>query len=303
MHSAHPPRDEDRITQAIRYLIQHAHSQPTLAQLASTLNLSEYHLQRLFTQWAGISPKRFLQQITLEAAKAGLQQGEALLPLAHELGLSGSSRLHDLFVTLEAMTPGEWRAGGASLTLHWSIEPSRFGPLLAASTPRGLCMLHFLPQPDTAQARQLLQLRWPQARLQYQPGSHQALVARLFQPLGQHDGQPLRLHVHGSNFQIQVWRALLAVPYGNLCSYGQLAQALGKPGAARAVGSAVGANPIAWLIPCHRVIRASGALGGYRWGGNCKLSLLGWEAARQAAAADKENIARSHHGIGTDAMA
>ncbi len=303
MHSAHPPRDEDRITQAIRYLIQHAHSQPTLAQLASTLNLSEYHLQRLFTQWAGISPKRFLQQITLEAAKAGLQQGEALLPLAHKLGLSGSSRLHDLFVTLEAMTPGEWRAGGASLTLHWSIEPSRFGPLLAASTPRGLCMLHFLPQPDTAQARQLLQLRWPQARLQYQPGSHQALVARLFQPLGEHDGQPLRLHVHGSNFQIQVWRALLAVPYGSLCSYGQLAQALGKPGAARAVGSAVGANPIAWLIPCHRVIRASGALGGYRWGENCKLSLLGWEAARQAAAANEESTARAHHGIGTDAMA
>lgn len=292
MHSA--PRDEDRITQAIRYLIQHAHSQPTLAQLASTLNLSEYHLQRLFTQWAGISPKRFLQQITLEAAKAGLQQGTALLPLAHELGLSGSSRLHDLFVTLEAMTPGEWRAGGASLPLHWSIEPSRFGPLLAASTPRGLCMLHFLPQPDIEQARQLLQLRWPQARLQHQPGSHQALVTRLFQPPGQHDSAPLRLHVHGSNFQIQVWRALLTIPYGSLCSYGQLAQALGRPGAARAVGSAVGANPIAWLIPCHRVIRTSGALGGYRWGENCKLSLLGWEAAQQASAENYRSVEQAH---------
>ena len=285
MHSAplaRRPRDEARIREAIRYLILHARQQPTLAQLADSLNLSEYHLQRLFTQWAGVSPKRFLQQITVAAAKAGLQDGEALLPLSHQLGLSGSSRLHDLFVTLEAMTPGEWRAGGAGLDIVWSLLPSRFGPLLAASTPRGLCLLQFLANDEQRHAEALLQASWPQARLRYQPAAHQHLPDRLFRPPDQATGAPLALHLQGSNFQIQVWRALLSLPFGSYCSYGQLAHALGKPGSARAVGNAVAANPVAWLIPCHRVIRASGVLGGYRWGSEHKLSLLGWEAAQQA---------------------
>jgi len=285
MHSqAHSPRDETRIREAIRYLILHARQQPTLAQLAGSMNLSEYHLQRLFTQWAGISPKRFLQQITIAAAKAGLQDGEALLPLSHQLGLSGSSRLHDLFITLEAMTPGEWRGGGAGLDITWSVLPSHFGALLAASTTRGLCQLRFLPDNAHDSAEALLRESWPQARLQYQPAAHQNLSGRLFAPPDRAGTTPIALHVQGSNFQIQVWRALLSLPYGSYCSYGQLAQAMGRPGSARAVGNAVAANPVAWLIPCHRVIRASGVLGGYRWGSGHKLSLLGWEAAQQVRA-------------------
>lgn len=272
-------RTYQRMADAIRYLLQHAAAQPRLADVAAAVHLSEYHLQRLFTQWTGVSPKRFLQQLTVEAAKTGLADGLPLQALSYELGLSGSSRLHDLFVTLEAMTPGEYRHGGAGLVLHWSWGPSRFGPLLAATTPRGICALQFIP--DAASARTWLQTRWPQASLQAATDGHQALRQQLFEPLN--PDLPLSLHLQGSNFQIQVWRALLALPYGSLASYGQLATLIGKPGAARAVGNAIGANPVAWLIPCHRVIRAGGACGGYRWGETRKLALLGWEAAHRVA--------------------
>jgi len=272
-------RTYQRMADAIRYLLKHAADQPRLADVAAAVHLSEYHLQRLFTQWTGVSPKRFLQQLTVEAAKTGLATGLPLQTLAGDLGLSGSSRLHDLFVTLEAMTPGEYRQGGAGLAIRWSWGPSRFGPLLAASTPRGLCALQFAP--DAASALACLQARWPHAILQAASDGHQSLREQLFEPLS--PAAPLSLHLQGSNFQIQVWRALLSLPYGSVASYGQLAQQLGKPGAARAVGNAVGANPVAWLIPCHRVIRAGGMCGGYRWGETRKLALLGWEAARCAA--------------------
>lgn len=272
-------RTYQRMADAIRYLLQHATDQPRLADVAAAVHLSEYHLQRLFTQWTGVSPKRFLQQLTVEAAKTGLAGGQPLQALSYELGLSGSSRLHDLFVTLEAMTPGEYRQGGAGLAMRWSWGPSRFGPLLVATTARGVCALQFVP--DAASALAWLQTRWPQASLQAATDGHQALRRQLFEPLN--PDTPLSLHLQGSNFQIQVWRALLTLPYGSLASYGQLANLIGKPGAARAVGNAVGANPVAWLIPCHRVIRAGGACGGYRWGETRKLALLGWEAARQAA--------------------
>ena len=272
-------RTYQRMADAIRYLLQHAADQPRLADVAAAVHLSEYHLQRLFTQWTGVSPKRFLQQLTVEAAKTALGSEQPLQTLSYELGLSGSSRLHDLFVTLEAMTPGEYRQGGAGLVIHWSWGTSRFGPLLAATTPRGVCALQFLP--DAASALAWLHTRWPQARLHAAGDGHLALRRQLFEPLS--PAQPLSLHLQGSNFQIQVWRALLSLPYGSLASYGQLATRLGKPGAARAVGNAVGANPVAWLIPCHRVIRAGGACGGYRWGETRKLALLGWEAARSVA--------------------
>ncbi|WP_047243644.1 methylated-DNA--[protein]-cysteine S-methyltransferase [Chromobacterium subtsugae] len=274
-------RDYHRMADAIRYLVAHAGQQPRLADLAAALHLSESRLQRLFTQWAGVSPKRFIQQLTCEAAKARLAAGVPVLPLAHELGLSGGSRLHDLFVTLEAMTPGEYQRGGAGLDIGWSVEASRFGPLLLAQTARGVCALQFVA--DEAAAEAWLHGQWPQARLRYQPGAARALAERLFSPLSPRAGPPLALRVQGSNFQIQVWRALLAVPYGSLVSYGQLAAGMGRPQAARAVGGAVGANPVAWLIPCHRVIRAEGALGQYRWGETRKAELLGWESAQLAA--------------------
>ncbi|MBX9295978.1 methylated-DNA--[protein]-cysteine S-methyltransferase [Chromobacterium piscinae] len=271
-------RDYARVRDAIRYLVAHAGEQPQLADVAAALCLSESRLQRLFSRWAGVSPKRFIQQLTCEAAKARLAAGAPLLPLSHELGLSGSSRLHDLFVTLEAMTPGEYQQGGAGLDIVWSVEPSRFGPVLLAQTARGVCALQFLADDDEAEA--WLRAQWPRAALRHLPGHARALCGRLFDPLSEADGSPLALRVQGSNFQIQVWRALLAVPYGGLLSYGQLAEKMGRPGAARAVGNAVGANPVAWLIPCHRVIRAEGALGGYRWGEERKLDLIGWESAR-----------------------
>ncbi|MEO9385390.1 methylated-DNA--[protein]-cysteine S-methyltransferase [Chromobacterium phragmitis] len=280
--AAESSRDYARVRDAIRYLVAHADAQPRLADLAGALHLSESRLQRLFTQWAGVSPKRFIQQLTCEAAKARLATGEPLLPLSHELGLSGGSRLHDLFVTLEAMTPGEYQRGGAGLDIGWSVEATRFGPALLAQTARGVCALQFVA--DEAAGEAWLRGRWPNAALRWREGQGRALCRRLFDPLEAADGPPLALRVQGSNFQIQVWRALLAVPYGGLIGYGQLAAGMGRPGAARAVGNAVGANPVAWLIPCHRVIRAAGALGGYRWGEERKLDLIGWECARLAGA-------------------
>ncbi|AXE37021.1 methylated-DNA--[protein]-cysteine S-methyltransferase [Chromobacterium phragmitis] len=280
--AAESSRDYARVRDAIRYLVAHADAQPRLADLAGELHLSESRLQRLFTQWAGVSPKRFIQQLTCEAAKARLATGEPLLPLSHELGLSGGSRLHDLFVTLEAMTPGEYQRGGAGLDIGWSVEATRFGPALLAQTARGVCALQFVA--DEAAGEAWLRGQWPNAALRWREGLGRALCRRLFDPLEAAGGPPLALRVQGSNFQIQVWRALLAVPYGGLIGYGQLAAGMGRPGAARAVGNAVGANPVAWLIPCHRVIRAAGALGGYRWGEERKLDLIGWECARLAGA-------------------
>ena len=272
-------RDYGRIRDAIRYLVANAERQPELAELADALHLSESRLQRLFTRWAGVSPKRFLQHLTCEAAKARLGE-QALLPLSHELGLSGGGRLHDLFVTLEAMTPGEYRNGGAGLAIEWSVEASRFGPVLVARTARGVCAAQFVA--DEMEAMAWLSRRWPKAALRYVPGGGAAVAAAMFEPL-RADGQtPLALRVQGSNFQIQVWRALLSIPYGGFASYGQIAAAVGRPRAARAVGSAVGANPVAWLIPCHRVIRAEGALGEYRWGAERKVELIGWEGAVMA---------------------
>ncbi|ATP27100.1 6-O-methylguanine DNA methyltransferase [Chromobacterium violaceum] len=271
-------RDYARVRDAIRYLVAHAGEQPQLAEVAAALCLSESRLQRLFSRWAGVSPKRFIQQLTCEAAKARLAAGAPVLPLSHELGLSGGGRLHDLFVTLEAMTPGEYQQGGAGLDIAWSVESTRFGPVLLAQTARGVCALQFLSGDDEAEA--WLRAQWPRAALRHVPGQGSALCRRLFDPLAEADGPPLALRVQGSNFQIQVWRALLSVPYGGLIGYGQLAEKIGRPGAARAVGNAVGANPVAWLIPCHRVIRAEGAVGGYRWGEERKLDLIGWESAR-----------------------
>jgi len=273
-------RDYERIGRAIAYLRRHAAEQPDLAAAARHVNLSEHHFQRLFTRWAGVSPKRFVQYLTVEHAKSRLVSAGSVLDLAGTVGLSGPGRLHDLFVTLEAMSPGEYRAGGSGLAIRYGVHESPFGPALLAMTERGVCGLRFVEGDREGAA--WLRRNWPEADLRHDEAGTAPVVERIFQPLAAGTARPLALLVKGSNFQVKVWRALLELPLGSLTSYGQIAARIGAPGSARAVGGAVGANPIAWLIPCHRVIRETGLLGGYRWGPDRKAAMLGWEAARTA---------------------
>jgi AraC family transcriptional regulator of adaptative response/methylated-DNA-[protein]-cysteine methyltransferase len=277
-YPATPARDYARIARAIEFLREHAAAQPDLAGAARHVGLSEFHFQRLFTRWAGVSPKRFLQFLTVEDAKRRLAATRNTLDLAADVGLSGSGRLHDLFVALEAMSPGEARLGGAGLDIRHGLHDTRFGPALIAATARGVCALHFVDDERAGLAR--LRQSWPHARLVRDPAASATVAQRLFAPLAGSARQPLAVLVKGTNFQIQVWRALLALPAGAVTTYGDLARALDMPEAARTVGTAVGANALAWLIPCHRVIRATGALSGYRWGTERKAAMLAWEAAQ-----------------------
>ncbi|MFV8818061.1 methylated-DNA--[protein]-cysteine S-methyltransferase [Haliea sp. E17] len=271
--------DYQRVEKAIDYLATHCEQQPSLDQVAAHLNLSPFHFQRLFSRWAGTTPKRFLQALTVERGKALLQQSRNLAETSAALGLSGSSRLHDHFVQLEALTPGELRAGGANLTVRYGVQDSPFGPLFLAVTERGICKAGFADH--TPPEQQLLELSrsQPHAVLTEDPAYTAQLARTLFNPAPRH-AQPISLQVSGTNFQIAVWRALLEIPEGCLQSYGDLARRIGRQGAERAVGNAVGANPVAYFIPCHRVIRESGALGGYRWGTSRKRVVLAWEQAR-----------------------
>ncbi|BDM78832.1 methylated-DNA--[protein]-cysteine S-methyltransferase [Acaryochloris marina] len=267
----------DRISDAITFIRQHHLEQPNLSTIAKHVNLSDYHFQRLFTQWAGISPKRFLQYLTLDYAKSRIDQSQNLLALTAESGLSSPGRLHDLFVTLEAMSPGEYRAGGAGLNIRYGIHETPFGYCLIALTPRGICNIHFLPSADEQTSQQQLQTDWPQAKIIRDQTATGNVCDQIFNAS---PSSPLTLHLKGTNFQIQVWQALLRIPLGELTTYQSLATAISKPTAARTIGNAVGRNPIAYLIPCHRVIRGTGELGGYRWGCERKAAMLGWEASQ-----------------------
>jgi len=270
-------RDYARIARAIDFLRENAGARPDLAAAARESGLSAYHFQRLFTRWAGVSPKRFQQFLTVEYARRRLAATRNTLDLAAGVGLSGGGRLHDLFVTLEAVTPGEALSGGAGIGIRWGLHDTPFGSALLGLTPRGICALHFVDGADDARER--LRETWPRAALERDQDGTAETARRIFAPL--HEArQPLAVLVKGSNFQVQVWRALLALPAGALTTYGDLAAALCRPEAARAVGAAVGANAIAWLIPCHRVIRASGVISGYRWGATRKAAMLGLEAAQ-----------------------
>jgi AraC family transcriptional regulator of adaptative response/methylated-DNA-[protein]-cysteine methyltransferase len=276
-------REYERIARAIEYLRRHAAEQPELAAVAGHVHLSGHHFQRLFTRWAGVSPKRFLQYLTVEHAKSRIAASQNVLDLAGEVGLSGPGRLHDLFVTLEAMSPGEYKTGGAGLAIRYGTHDSPFGPALIATSLRGICSLHFLNGMDDATA--LVRADWPRAELRHDSAGTAALAERIFRPLASRPDAPLALLVKGSNFQIKVWRALIALTFGAIASYRHIAESIGEPGAARAVGNAVGANPIGWLIPCHRVIRESGELSRYRWGVTRKAAMLGWEASCASALA------------------
>lgn len=276
--------DYKRITQAIRWLEAHQREQPTLGELAAALGLSPFHLQRLFSRWAGTSPKRFLQVLTLELGKQLLDEGWPVLDASLEAGLGSASRLHDHFVQLEGVTPGEYRRGGEDLRIRHGVVDSPFGSLLLAWTPRGLCRANFIDDESTAAAAHAsLASDWPGATLEVDEAGAFTLTQRIFAASAGNPA-PLNLHVRGTNFQLAIWRALLDIPSGRAVSYGQLAAACGTPGAARAVGTAVGANPVAVLIPCHRVIQQSGALGGYRWGRERNLALQAWERLQLAEA-------------------
>jgi AraC family transcriptional regulator of adaptative response/methylated-DNA-[protein]-cysteine methyltransferase len=238
----------------------------------------------LFKRWAGVSPKRFLQFLTAEHAKAALREGRSALDAALDSGLSGPGRLHDLFVAVEAVTPGEYKQAGGGLAIRYGFHPTPFGQCLLALTDRGICGLAFVDHPGPEAVLADLRRRWPGADLRRDQAGTVDTAARVFER--DRRGPPLTLTLKGTNFQIKVWEALLRIPPGTLVAYGDVARHIAHPGAGRAVGSAVAQNAIAYLIPCHRVIRSSGAFGSYRWGSACKQALVGWEAAQREGAED-----------------
>ncbi len=273
--------DYSRIGKAILDLDRNFRRHPRLDEMARAAGLSAYHFQRLFTRWAGISPKRFLQFLTAEHAARLLRESPSVLDAAYGAGLSGPGRLHDLTVGVFAATPGEVRSGGGGLAIRFGAHPSPFGDCVVAVTARGVCGLAFLSAGVDPVAE--LRARWPRAALREDRGGTRAVAERIFDPLRLRDPAPLAVFVRGTNFQLRVWEALLRIPPGRVVSYGDVAAAVGAPAAARAVGNAVARNPVAFLIPCHRVIRETGAFGDYRWGAGRKRAILAWEAARSGA--------------------
>lgn len=267
-----------QIAQAIDHLTAHFRDQPSLADLAGQVNLSEFHFQRLFTEWAGVSPKKFGQYLTLEHAKQQLRNGTPLAKAAYEAGLSGTGRLHDLFVSIEGVTPGQFRQAGAGLGLTYGVFDSPFGPYVLGAINGKIALLHFLG--DGEEPTAILTAAWPGVTLQPDPTAVQFLADPIFPVVGRGPAKPLPVLMRGSAFQLKVWEALLKIPEGRLVSYDQIADAIGQPTASRAVGTAIGSNPIGYLIPCHRVIKKTGLFGGYRWGAARKQAMLGWEAAR-----------------------
>ena len=273
--------DAKRIADAIMYLERHYRAQPSLDEVAAAVGLSPYHFQRLFRRWAGVSPKRFLQYLTLEHARAALEEGRSLLETAYDAGLSGPGRLHDLFVTFDAVTPGEYKERGTGLTIDYGFVATPFGDGFLALTARGVCGLAFVGDGGRDAMLEEYRSRFPGARFQKHPEATHRTARRIFRP--RRPSERLILDLRGSNFQIKVWEALLRIPAGVLVSYGDVAAAIGQPNATRAVASAVARNPVSYLIPCHRVIRASGALGEYHWGAARKRTMVAWEAARREA--------------------
>jgi len=267
----------NRIAEAISYIKANFKTQPGLEQIAEKVNLSPFHFQRLFSEWAGTTPKRFLQYISIGYAKEMLKENQSLFDTALETGLSGTSRLHDLFVNIEGMTPGEYKNRGENLCINYSFAESPFGNVIVASTSKGICHIAFFDDENTAFAN--LQCQFPAAQYQQILDKEQQNTLYIFS----HDWSKLhqiKLHLKGTNFQLKVWEALLKIPMGKLATYGNIAKQLQNPNASRAVGTAIGDNPVAFLIPCHRVIQSSGALGGYHWGVNRKTAMIGWEAAK-----------------------
>jgi AraC family transcriptional regulator of adaptative response/methylated-DNA-[protein]-cysteine methyltransferase len=270
--------DYDRIAVAIEFIIQNFKSQPSLEEIAEKVHLSPFHFQKLFKEWAGTTPKGFLQYISAEYAKRLLHENKAtLFDAAYETGLSGTGRLHDLFIKIEGMTPAEYKYGGKDLVINYSFSHSPFGKIIVASTTKGVCHIAF--ENDNDIALQKLKAKFPNAEFRNATDMLQQNALSIFNSDWKHLSQ-IKLHLKGTDFQLKVWEALLKIPMGQLTSYGALAKKAAMPNASRAVGTAIGANPVAFLIPCHRVIQSAGAIGGYMWGSTRKAAIIGWEGAK-----------------------
>lgn len=267
-----------RIAEAIDYIQNNFKRQPSLDEIAEKVHLSPSHFQRLFTEWAGTSPKKFLQYINVEHAKKVLREDRAtLFDATFETGLSSTSRLHDLFINIEGMSPAEYKNGGQHLSINYSFAESPFGSLIVAATPKGVCYMAF--EEDEAIALYKLKNKFPNASFRQKLDLIQQHALFIFQ----NDWRKLpeiKLHLKGTDFQLKVWESLLKIPMGKLATYGSIAQRIGSPSASRAVGTAIGSNPVAFLIPCHRVIQSTGTFGGYMWGSTRKTAIIGWEGAK-----------------------
>jgi AraC family transcriptional regulator of adaptative response/methylated-DNA-[protein]-cysteine methyltransferase len=267
----------ERIEEAIGYIREHFREQPDLDKIASEVHLSPFHFQRMFQEWAGTTPKKFLQYLSITHAKSVLAGQATLFDAAYDTGLSGTGRLHDLFISIEGMTPAEYRDGGAGLTINYSFAESPFGNVLVASTAKGVCYMAFHDGEDPGLEE--LKRKFPNAVYVRKLDMLQQDALFIFQKDWSRLSE-IKLHLKGTPFQLKVWEALLKIPMASLRTYGQLAGELSRPTASRAVGTAVGDNPVAFLIPCHRVIQSTGAIGQYHWGSNRKAAIIGWEAAR-----------------------
>lgn len=268
----------NRIAEAIDYIREHFKEQPSLEEVAEKVHLSPYHFQRMFTDWAGVSPKKFLQYISIEHAKAVLKNEQAtVFDAALETGLSGTGRLHDLFINIEGMTPGEYKNGGESLAINYSFAETPFGEVLVASTHKGICYMAFAD--DENMAFNEMKGKFPNAAFRRMTDLIQQNALYIFTKDWSQLNQ-VKLHLKGTEFQLKVWESLLSIPMGKFTTYGKLAARLNNPKASRAVGSAVGDNPVAFLIPCHRVIQSTGSFGQYHWGSTRKTAMLGWEGVK-----------------------
>lgn len=277
--------DYRRIGTAIQFLESDFQSQPNLDEMAASVHLSKYHFQRLFKRWAGVTPSQFLHYLTVEYAKERLKESNTVFDTTLSAGLSSAGRLHDLFVTFEAMTPGEYKRGGAGLDIQYGFHATPFGECLLATTRRGICALRFVTSEGREGAMAGLQGEWPKADFVEMPAVTEPIFQRLFTPVGGDGDRKIHLLLKGTNFQVQVWKALLAVPAGAMISYSGLAGRVSSPAAARAVANAVANNPISYIIPCHRVISKVGKAHRYRWGATRKKAILGWEASHLQMAA------------------
>lgn len=268
-----------RIEKAIKFIEANFHRQPSLEEIARSAHMSEYHFQRVFSTWVGISPKRFLQFLTKEYAKELLAESRNLLDVTYEAGLSSPGRLHDLFVTCEGVTPGEYKSQGRSITIEFGFHESPFGDCLLAVTEKGICGLDFVQEMGREHELAELRTRWENAHFLENPAATTEIAQRLFAKQEERDSVPFHVYLKGTNFQLKVWEALLRIPYAHVVCYEDVASLIGKPNAVRAVANAVGSNPVPFLIPCHRVIRKMGTWGGYGGGRARKKAIIGWEAS------------------------
>ncbi len=276
--------DYERIEKIIRYLNQHYVAQPDFRELAGIAKVSEFHFHRLFSRWAGVTPKAFVKFLTAKHAKALLRRSQSVLDAALDSGLSGPGRLHDLLVSVDAVSPGEFKNFGAGMEILYGFHPTPFGTCLMGATARGICHLSFLDRDSTSRRASVLRALksdWPKAAFRHHPQSTREVAARIFNRRIATPGEKNPVFLVGTPFRLKVWEALLKIPSGSVLSYHDVARSIGSPAACRAVGSAVGANPVAYLIPCHRVIRETGIVGDYRWGRTRKLAMLAWETSFQ----------------------